>query len=193
MKIKIGPEPYLYPIPMVLVGALVTGRANFETIGDTGLMGLNPPLVYVSSHKDHFTNMGILESNVFSINVANMDLLARLDHCGIVSGKDHDKSALFQVFYGTTGAPMIDECPVNLECKVIKEFSIQHRQVFIANVIQTYVSEQFVSEQNGKRTISGLDKLQPILYALDNRYYSIGKAIGTGYKEGESIQTKKIA
>ncbi len=192
MKIKIGPEPYLYPIPMVLVGALVKGRVNFETIGDTGLMGLNPPLVYISSHKDHFTNIGILESNVFSINIASTGLLTRLDYCGIVSGKDHDKSDLFQVFYGTTGAPMIEECPVNLECKVVKEFSIQHRQVFIANVIQTYVSEQFVSENNGKRSIAGLEELQPILYALDNRYYSIGKSIGTGYKEGESIHTKKI-
>ena len=68
MKVKLGSLPYVYPIPITLVGANVDGKPNFETIGDTGLMGINPPLVFVSSHRDHYTNIGIKDNKTFSVN-----------------------------------------------------------------------------------------------------------------------------
>lgn len=69
LKTKLGPVPLIYPIPIVLVGATVNGRPNFETIGDCAVMGLRPALVCISSNKEHYTNEGILEHNAFSINV----------------------------------------------------------------------------------------------------------------------------
>ena len=187
MKIEIGQVPYLYPIPIALVGAVVQGKVNFETIGDVGLVGINPALVMISSNKEHFTNIGILETNSFSINFPSTSMLTLTDYCGIVSGKAVDKSHLFDTFTGSTGAPMISDCPVNMECNVIKEFSILHRQVFIGEVCQTYVSEEFMEEKNGKPALTGLEKLDPILYALDNQYYSVGKKIGVGYQEGKKF------
>jgi flavin reductase (DIM6/NTAB) family NADH-FMN oxidoreductase RutF len=183
-KIPLGSIPYIYPIPIILAGANVNGKPNFATIGDCGLMGIRPPLVFISSGKDHYTNQGILENETFSINFPTTDMLPVVDYCGVVSGKDVDKSALFPVFYGDMKtAPMIETCPVNLECKVVKEFSIQHRQVFVAEVAQAFVEEAFITEENGRKSIAELARLDPILYALDNRYYRVGPAIGTGYKE----------
>ena len=126
MKVKLGTVPLIYPIPIVLAGANVGGRPNFATLGDCGVMGINPPLVYISSHREHYTNGGILENETYSVNVPSTDLLAVTDYCGIVSGREVDKSELFEVFYGELGtAPMIRECPVNLECQVVKEFCIE--------------------------------------------------------------------
>ncbi|MFX0207841.1 MAG: flavin reductase family protein [Candidatus Hodarchaeota archaeon] len=188
-KVKFGKTPLIYPIPIVLAGAVVDGLPNFETLGDVGIMGLNPPLVYISSHQKHHTNQGILEHETFSINFPPTALLIKTDYCGTVSGKDVDKSQLFDVFFGELGtAPMIRECPVNLECKVIKEFSIQHRQVFVGEVIQTYVNEEFVAESEGRKRIADMRKLDPIIYALDNRYYKIGEPIGVGYQESKKFQ-----
>lgn len=48
MKVKIGNLPYIYPIPNVLVGVNVNGKPTFTTIGDVGLLGINPPLVFIS-------------------------------------------------------------------------------------------------------------------------------------------------
>jgi flavin reductase (DIM6/NTAB) family NADH-FMN oxidoreductase RutF len=191
MKIKIGATPYLYPIPIVLVGAMVNGKANFETIGDVGIMGLQPALVYISSHRDHYTNIGILKEGAFSINIPSTTMLAETDYCGIVSGMQSCKADLFEIFFGNSGAPMIEKCPVNLECKVLRELSIQHRQVFIAGVIQTYVTSDFIEKRNGKQIVCDLDKLDPIIYSLDNKYYRVGKVIGVGYKEGLQIKRKK--
>jgi flavin reductase (DIM6/NTAB) family NADH-FMN oxidoreductase RutF len=189
MKVKLGQVPYLYPIPITLVGAQVQGKPNFATIGDTGLVGIHPALVFISSHREHFTNTGILANNTFSINIPNTLMLVKVDLCGTISGRDLDKSALFETFYGETGsAPMIAECPLNLECRVVKEFCLQHRQVFIGEVVQCYASEEFVSNKEVIKVSADLTRLDPILYALDNRYYSIGPTIGVGYQEARNMK-----
>jgi flavin reductase (DIM6/NTAB) family NADH-FMN oxidoreductase RutF len=89
---------------------------------------------------------------------------------------------------------MIQECRVNLECRVAKEFCIEHRQIFVGEVVQAYVDEEFVTERDGRRMVADMTKLAPIIYALDNRYYRIGKPIGVGYREGKGLEgtlTKK--
>jgi len=188
-KVKFGKYPLIYPIPIILAGSLVKGKPNFETLGDVGIMGINPPIVYISSGKDHYTNQGIIEHGTFSINFPSTKMLSKVDYCGIVSGSDIDKSNLFEVFYGELRtAPLIKECPVNIECQVIKEFSIQHRQIFVGEVAQTYVDEEFVNISDEHKSIADMTKLDPIIYALDNKYYQIGKPIGIGYQEGKNIK-----
>jgi len=183
-KVKFGQIPLVYPIPIVLAGALVDGKPNFEELGDVAVMGINPAIICISSGKDHHTNKGILKHETFSINFPTTEMMAVTDYCGVVSGKNIDKSVLFDAFYGELEtAPMITDCPVNLECKVIKEFSIQHRQIFVAEVIQAYVNNEFVTEVDGRKKIADLTKLDPIIYALDNKYYKIGEPIGQGYHE----------
>ena len=190
-KIKYGKVPLIYPIPIIIAGALVNNKANFETLGDVGIMGINPPIVYISSSVNHHTNQGILEHETFSINFPTTQLLTKTDYCGIKSGKDVDKSKLFNIFFGELKtAPMIRECPVNLECKVIKEFSIQHRQVFVGDVVQSYINEDYMIENGDSQKFADMTKLDPIIYALDNRYYKIGEIIGVGYQEGKNLKQK---
>jgi len=189
MKVKLGKIPLVYPIPIVLAGADVQGRPNFATLGDCGIMGLNPPLVYISLHRDHHTTQGVEEHQTFSVNVPPTSLLAVTDYCGMVSGQEVDKSGLFEVFYGELGtAPMIAECRVNLECQVVKAFGIQQRRVYVGQVVQTYVEEAYVVEQDGRQGIKPMTALDPIIYGLDNRYYRIGEMIGIGYHEGKGYQ-----
>jgi flavin reductase (DIM6/NTAB) family NADH-FMN oxidoreductase RutF len=191
MKKTCGSLPYIYPVPIVLAGANVNGKASFTTIGDVGLMGINPPLVYISSHTRHHLNQGILETGCYSINFPTTGMLQLVDYCGQVSGREVDKGALFEVFYGDLKvAPLIKSCPVNLECEVVKEFSIQHRQVFVGQVAQTHVDEVLASEEEGKHKIADLGQLDPVLYALDNRYYQVGKSIGIGYQEAGKLKDK---
>ncbi|MCW3981217.1 MAG: flavin reductase family protein [Candidatus Bathyarchaeota archaeon] len=193
-KVKFGKIPIVYPIPIVLAGALVHNKSSFETLGDVGIMGINPAIVYISSGKDHYTNLGILEHGTFSINFPQTELLTRADYCGTVSGHDVDKSQLFDIFFGELKtAPMIQECRVNLECKVIKEFCIEHRQVFVGEVAQAYVNEEFVIYRQKRPGIADMRRLDPIIYALDNRYYRIGEPIGVGYEESKKLQLRKTS
>ncbi len=188
MKIPLGPYACVYPIPIALAGANVDGKPNYEEVGDLALMGIKPALVCLSSHRDHYTNIGILQNQSFSLNFPTTSMLAKADACGVVSGREFDKSKFFTTFYGELKTvPMIEECPVNLECRVLQQVLIEHRQVFIAEVVCAYASDSYVIEENGKKRLADLQKLDPILYALDNRYYSIGQLIGTGYKEAGDL------
>jgi flavin reductase (DIM6/NTAB) family NADH-FMN oxidoreductase RutF len=191
MKTKIKSIPLIYPIPIILAGANVHGKPNYVLIGDVGIMGLNPPLVYISSHVNHYTNIGILQNETFSINIPDTPLLGKADYCGLVSGSDVDKSVLFTNRYGELGsAPMIEECPVSLECEVVKEFCIEQRQIFVGKVAGTYVREDLVSTAEENTTLAEMTRMDPIIYGLDNLYYSIGAPIGTGYQEGQPLLTK---
>ncbi|MBE0636320.1 flavin reductase family protein [Candidatus Bipolaricaulota bacterium] len=186
-KVKLGAVPLVYPIPIVLVGASVDGKPNFTEVGDCAVMGIKPALVTISLSASHHTTKGIDETGVFSINIPSTNMLSLADYCGIVSGRNVDKGTLFTTFLGDqTAAPLIQECPVGLECRVLEVVQVKHRRLFIAEVVECYVSSQFVESANGKETVPHLSKLDPIIYALDNRYYRIGDAIGTGYQEGMS-------
>jgi flavin reductase (DIM6/NTAB) family NADH-FMN oxidoreductase RutF len=189
VKVKLGTVPLVYPIPIVLAGANVGGKPNYATLGDCGIMGINPPLVYVSLGEKHYTTQGIVENGTFSVNFPSTDMLAVTDYCGIASGRDVDKAALFESFYGELGtAPMIESCLVNLECRVIKDFFVEHRRIFVGRVVQAHVDERHVVERDGRRGITDMRELDPIIYALDNRYYRIGEPIGVGYQEGKGFE-----
>ena len=129
-KVRLGAIPLIYPIPVVLVGATVDGRANFTAVGDCAVMGISPALVTISLSATHYTTRGVDESKAFSINLPSTHLLSQADYCGIVSGKDVDKGKLFTVFEGEyTRVPMIQECPVGLECQVQEIVQIKHRRI----------------------------------------------------------------
>ena len=189
MKKKCGSLPYIYPVPIVLTGAVVDGKPTFTTIGDVGLMGIRPPLVYISSHTNHYLNQGILENECFSINFPTTKMLPLVDYCGQVSGRDVDKGALFVVFSGDLkAAPLIMDCPVNLECELVKEFSIKHRQIFVGQVVQAHLDQELAVEKEGRIQIADLGQLDPVLYALDNCYYQVGNRIGVGYQEAARLE-----
>jgi flavin reductase (DIM6/NTAB) family NADH-FMN oxidoreductase RutF len=185
-KRPLGPIPYVYPIPIVLVGASVDGRPNYATVGDCAIAGIRPALVVVSLGETHQTTRGILEHGTFSVNVPRTADLPLVDYFGQVSGRDVDKSELVHSVFGDLEtAPMIESCPVSLECRVRDQCSVEHRRIFIASVVQAHVDERYVGE-DGK--IAPLGELDPILYALDNSYYRIGPPIGVGYAEASKLR-----
>jgi flavin reductase (DIM6/NTAB) family NADH-FMN oxidoreductase RutF len=187
-KTKIGAVPYVAPIPIVLVGADVDGRPNFATVGDCAVLGIHPPLVVVSLAAKHHTTRGVLAHQAFSINVPNESMVRLVDCFGIASGRDIDKSRLLPSEPGALpGVPLAIDCPINLECRVRTIVEVEHRRIFIADVVETHVAEPFVSIEGGERHIAALTALRPILYALDGDYYGVGQKIGTSYESGRTL------
>jgi len=118
-KVAIDENAYPYPMPMVVLGVMMEERPNFMAVGWVTRVNFQPPMIAVALGKRHYTNGGIHAAGAFSVNVPGTDLLAKVDYCGIVSGRDKDKSALFTVTRGEkTGAPLIEECPLAMECRL---------------------------------------------------------------------------
>jgi len=208
-KVSIGSYPLVYPIPVVLAGANVAGMPNYETLGNCAIGGFNPGLVIISSVRTHYTNQGIRENGTFSVNFPTQAMREVTDFCGIASGRRYDKGSLFANFYGELGtAPMIAECPVNLECKVLHAYEHAQMEIFTGLVVNAFVDRQFATwveppvaeeqkeekadappEATGRWVFSraSLPELAPLIYHLDYRYYAIGKATGQGFRDGKGV------
>ncbi len=128
-KVQLPNQPPAAPMPVVIAGALVKGKENYLAIGAYGVMSMQPPLVYISSMKAHFTNAGIKETGYFSINVPSAGLVKETDYCGLVSGRDTDKSRVFSAFYGKEKhAPLIRGMPGKCRLQSGKNPGVSHQR-----------------------------------------------------------------
>jgi flavin reductase (DIM6/NTAB) family NADH-FMN oxidoreductase RutF len=182
MKKKFERMNALYPTPTVLVGAHVEGKPNFIAIAHIGIITLTQ--ISISSNKPHYTNAGIKESGVFSVNIPSEDLVVETDYCGIVSGKKTDKSELFKIFYGELEkAPMIESCQICMECRVTQVLDIQNYDVFIGEVVNTYVDESVLT--GDKVDVS---KLKPLMFDMaSKKYWSLGGEIAQCWSVGKKL------
>ena len=168
--------------PAVIAGALVNGRPNYITLGSYGGMSINPPIVYISINKTHYTNAGIKETGYFSVNIPSKNLVKETDYVGIVSGRDVDKSSVFSAFYGSIKkAPMIEECPVNILCKLIQTVDLPRNEVFIGEIIEAYAGKEYLVD--GKPDIN---KINPILLA-GGKYCELGGPVGAPRSDGKAL------
>ncbi len=149
-------------------------------------MAIDTTRIYVSSFKEHYANKGASENGTFSVNSPSVDFVVEADYCGIASGKTADKSRVFDSFYGVLKtAPMASQCPINVECELVETLSIGSMDVFVGRVAQTYVDEKCIT--NGEPDI---EKIQPLIYSMDSKYWRIGEfvaesfSVGKGYSKG---------
>lgn len=181
-KIQAGSFSQLPVSPVVLIGANVKGKANYAAVAFISAVNINPPIVGVSINKRHYTTRGIIENETFSINIPAIENKDQTDYCGLVSGKITDKSKIFHTFYGELGtAPMIDDFPVNYECKYTgKSMEFAMDTFYFAEVHQVYAAEELLTD--GKKWNPGV--LNPLLLGSDNMYWSLGKKSGQAFKDG---------
>jgi flavin reductase (DIM6/NTAB) family NADH-FMN oxidoreductase RutF len=176
---------HLYPMPIVLVGAIKDGRANFMTAGFCGMVNIKPPVVVLGLERSHFTTAGIRETGTFSVNLPSTSMVTVTDYCGIASGHSVDKSGLFKVFYGKLEtAPMIEECPLTMECKLMQEVDFGVDSAFLGEIVATYCDDEFM---DGK--MPDMAKLDPIIFSMgDSTYWKIGDKIGKAWSIGKGYK-----
>lgn len=181
MKVELGAKNCLYPMPITLVGTMMNGDANYSTIAHVGVMDLNTISISVSKH--YYTSSGIKQHGCFSVNIPSTDQVKEAEYCGLVSGKKANKGELFDNFYGKLShAPMIRECPINMECKLMQTLDFPRHHVFIGEVVETYCNEQILT--NGRLDFA---KAQPILFVMDNTgYWTLGEQFAKAWN-GEAL------
>lgn len=183
-KVMIG-KISVSPAPTVIVGALVNDKINYITLGAYGLMSINPPLLYISVNKAHYTNAGIKEYGYFSVNIPSRDQVQKMDYIGLVSGRDTDKSGVFTPFYGAIEkVPMIKECNANMLCKVIKTVDLPNNDVFIGEILETYVNSECITD--GKPDPK---KINPIIL-MGSSYWELGNPAGNAFSDGKVLIKK---
>jgi len=189
-KVTIRPDRYIYPRPTLLVGANVDGKANFLAVGGGGVVNAEPPMIGVPIRHQRYTLKGIQQNLTFSINTPSVDLVRETDYCGITSGAKVDKVKVcqFKVFYGNLKtAPMIEQCPLNLECKVVNILNLGSHSFVIGQVEGSYVSEGCLTD--GKPDVN---QIKPMIFNLESaEYVAFGEVVAKAFSIGLELKTRE--
>jgi flavin reductase (DIM6/NTAB) family NADH-FMN oxidoreductase RutF len=171
--------------PAVIIGTMVNGKPNFLTINHYGSIFPAQYLICISVMRERYTNIGIKENRGFSINWPSKDLVHKTDYVGQYSGKIVDKSNIFEIFYGSDGkTPMIKECPINMACKIIQTFDIPTRDVYIGEVMETFVAKDCCE---GDKPL--IDKINPLMVG-GGFYWELGSKVGNMYSDGKTLMKR---
>ena len=188
-KLKMEPTRWMYPRPALLVGANVQGRANFMAVGGGGVADAGPPMIGVPIRHFQYTLKGILENMTFSVNTPSVDLVEETDYCGVVSGRKVDKvkACGFDVFYGDLRtAPMIGQCPLNLECEVVHVLNLGTHAFVIGEVKATFINDDCLTDAR-----PDLAKMKPMAFNLEASTYSmIGPVVAKAFGVGRDFKPK---
>ncbi len=190
------PANLLNPVPAVMITCRdENGRDNVMTAAWAGTVCSDPVMVSVSIRKERYSHDIIEKSGEFVLCLTNRKLAKITDYVGVRSGRDIDKFALEGDLHISRGkarfvnAPLINESPVCLECKVRQILELGSHDMFVAEVVSTDVDDAYLDE-NGRLD---LKKADLIAYS-HGEYYALGNLLGKfGYsvKKPRRKKTKK--
>ena len=176
----------LAPVPPVLVTVGDGERENVFTVAWTGLINTIPPKTYISVRPQRYSYDIIKNSGEFVLNLTPSSLIAACDWCGIHTGRKVDKFKkwnLTKVPASVVGVPLIDECPLSLECKVFDCIELGTHHMFLADIVAVDVNEDLL-DKDGRLH---LERAGLAAFA-HGEYFELGKSLG---KFGFSVKKKK--
>ena len=176
----------LAPVPAALVTCGTAGKTNVLTIGWTGIVCTRPPMTYISVRPERYSHDIIKDSGEFVINLTTSAMVKTTDFCGVKSGKDTDKikaCGLHTVPAQKISVPVIEECPVSLECRVTEAKPLGSHTMFLAEIVGIDVDERYI-DSKGKLN---LQQAGLAAYA-HGEYFALGRKLGDF---GFSVRKKK--
>ena len=186
-KISLKPGTLLSPLPAVMVSCGNGEEQNIITIAWTGIVNSDPPMTYISVRKSRHSHKLISETGEYVINLTTERLAFATDYCGVKSGRDVDKfkeMGLTPLDGETVSCPMIEEAPINLECKVVEIHSYPSHDMFVAEIVGMHVDEAILNEK-GKIALEDAG----MLAFMHGEYYGV-KRQGIG-RLGYSVMKPK--
>jgi len=191
MKEPFKPGTLLYPLPVVMVSCgTMEGEKNIITVAWTGTINSDPPMCYISVRKSRHSHAIISQTKEFVINLVTEDLAFATDWCGVRSGKDYDKfkeMKLTPVAGQVVKAPLIEESPLSLECKVMDVKELGSHDMFIAEVVAVDAESSLIDRSTGQFQ---LNHAHPVAYS-HGKYFKLGEKLGSfGYSVNKKTRKK---
>jgi flavin reductase (DIM6/NTAB) family NADH-FMN oxidoreductase RutF len=181
-KVSFKPGTLLAPLPVVMASLGETPEEyNIITIAWTGIINSDPPMTYLSLRKSRHSHQLLLKTKDYVINLPSEDLAFAADFCGVRSGKDLNKfetQKLTPIPAEFVNAPMIKECPINIECRVVDVISYPSHDMFVSEILKVHADENLMDEKGRLQ----FEKAHLISYVHGEYYGLKAKRLGTfGY------------
>ncbi|WP_336160269.1 flavin reductase family protein [Fusobacterium polymorphum] len=187
MRKNFSKKTVLLPLPVYIIGTYdENGKANAMNLAWGVQCGYHE--VSLSIAREHKTMENILLKKAFTISLATKSTKDIADYFGIVSGNKVDKiekSGVHIVKSKNIDAPIIEEFPLTLECKVIDIQEELGDYRVVAEIINTLADERVLNEKGE----IDVDKLELITFdSITNSYHILGEKVGQAFKDGAKIK-----
>ena len=184
MRKNLGSKPYLCPQLVLIIGTYdKDGNPNAMNAAWGGMADYDKVMICMSSHK---TTDNIAINNEFTISIGDASHVCECDYVGIVSQKNEPNKMVKSKFTTSkaefVNAPIINELPLCLECKLLK---IIDEELYIAQIINVNADESILDE---KGNVS-LEKFIPIVYEpMTHGYYMVQGRVGNAFSDGNKLK-----
>jgi len=177
-KRSIKPFRPVHPSPAALITSVSEdGRPNIITLGEVFNISTRAPVILgIAIAKARYSHELISATRQYVVNLPTSNMVEIVDRCGIVSGRKVDKFAKFRltpVPAEKVRPPLIAECPINIECRVLEIQEVGDHDLFLGEVVVEHVVEEALDE-HGRILV---DTLDPLCY-MHSEYWSCGRRLG---------------
>jgi flavin reductase (DIM6/NTAB) family NADH-FMN oxidoreductase RutF len=177
-KKSIKPFRPVYPSPAAMITCVdADGRPNVITLGEVfNISIIDPVILGIAIAKPRYSHELITASREFVVNMPTAAMVEVVDRCGCVSGRDVDKFAEFDITAVPAthvAPPLIAECPINLECRLLSVQEIGDHDLFLGEVVAEHVIEAAL-DADGQVLV---EKIDPLCY-MHGRYWSAARELG---------------
>jgi flavin reductase (DIM6/NTAB) family NADH-FMN oxidoreductase RutF len=172
MKKSIGISERMYPNPAILVSCSNDNKDNIITLAWAGTVCSVPPLISISIRPSRYSHELISLSGEFVINIPDDKMADICNYCGTKSGKNVDKFkdlGLHKEKGVSVNAPLIKECPVNIECKVKEIIHLGTHDMFIGEVVSVNADEAVVYPDGD----IDYEKISMLSYLMNNYFKNV--------------------
>ncbi len=185
MRKNFGVKTWLYPMPVLIIGTYdEKGVPDAMNAAWGGIYDTNQVMVCLAD--DHKTTENINKTKAFTVSFATTKTVVPCDYVGIVSANDipdkFAKAGFHALKSEFVNAPVIEELPLTVECKLLK---FNEDGICIGNIVNISADESILNE-NGKIDAK---KLDPIIYdSVTHAYWNFGEIIGHAFSDGNKLK-----
>lgn len=186
MRKNFGAKPFLYPMPVLIIAAYdEDGTPNAMNAAWGCIADFHQVAMYLSA--EHKTVKNILSKGTFTVSMADAAHVVEADYVGIVSGNDVPdkvaKAGLHMTKSELVDAPVIDEFPMALECKLVSYD--EESELLIGEIVNVCADESVLDEKGNIDPA----KLSPITYdPVNHAYLKLGEKVGNAFKDGAKLK-----
>jgi flavin reductase (DIM6/NTAB) family NADH-FMN oxidoreductase RutF len=192
-KRQLGPCVTFFPQPTTLVSTIGrSGSFDVMTASWVSIVSKTPPTLAVSLNRGRLTYEQIRDTGCFVVNMVPVGLAVEADYCGLRSGRDRDKlavSGLTPVQASKVAAPLIAECPLNVECRLLREVELGEYALVLGEILEIHAVDAAFGE-DGSIDAGAFD---PLVYLGGIReYWGLGDLAGIAYRDGQRLFDQEL-
>ncbi|MFW9807726.1 MAG: flavin reductase family protein [Candidatus Thorarchaeota archaeon] len=169
-----NPRTAVVPCPVVLLSVAGEEKPNIITLSWVANVCSSPPTIVAGIRPERYSYNLVKAAGEFVLNIPSTEQFEGTEFAGTKSGREYDKFAeggFTSEPASKVNAPMIKECPINIECKTAQIIPLGAHDLFVAEVLAVHVDESLLDEKGR------FDASKTTLFTylpLNGQYWTLG-------------------